>query len=191
MNKKDIGKMLDQNDKAQNDAIDRIHRTEQAKMKAASNTFGFLISLNQALAGESETERRKAFKRDKALRVAQATIDTYSAANSALKSGGGATPLGISLMVATIAAGLANVTTILGQQYNGESTSATTSNVGGIQGGYPYPMSGFSTIQPQFPDRTGSLEIIPRVQRIVVVESDITDAQKAQVDRGYRASVGG
>ena len=121
------------------------------------------------------------------MRSAQVVIDTARGVSAALASA----PPNPILAAAIGVQGAANLATILGTQYNGESTSATTANVGGIQGGYPYPMSGFSTIQPQFPDRTGSLEIIPRIQRIVVVESDITDAQKAQVDRGYRASVGG
>lgn len=160
---------------------------QQAIAQLASNTFGFLIALNQALAGETEEERKRAFKRDKALRISQATIDTYRAANMALASA--PPPVGGILAAAAIAAGLANVATIAGQQYNGTSTSATTSNMGGIQGGYPYPMSGFSTIQPQFPDRTGSLEITPRTQRIYVLESDITGAQKAENERTRRAGV--
>jgi outer membrane murein-binding lipoprotein Lpp len=180
---------LKENEDASKRALDRIHQTEQAKLQAASNTFGFLIALNQAFAGKTEAEQRKAFNRDKALRVAQATIDTYAAANAALASGGG-TPLGFSMMAAAIAAGLANVTTILAQQFNGGSSSAPSANGGGIQGGYPYPMSGFSTIDPQFPDRTGSLNIIPRTQRIVVLESDITGAQKTSIDREQKAKVG-
>jgi len=185
---KQINTQLDDEEKASKRALDRIHQTEQAKLQAASNTFGFLIALNQAFAGKTEAEQRKAFNRDKALRVAQATIDTYAAANAALASGGG-TPLGFSMMAAAIAAGMANVTTILAQQFNGGSSSAPPAN-GGIQGGYPYPMSGFSTIDPQFPDRTGSLNIIPRTQRIVVLESDITGAQKTSIDREQKAKVG-
>jgi len=180
---KDLNKKKDsdrQQELSENKKMDAIFRL-------ASATFGFLIALNQALAGESEEERKKAFKRDKALRSAQVVIDTARGVSAALATA----PPNPILAAAIGVQGAANLATILGTQYNGESTSATTANVGGIQGGYPYPMSGFSTIQPQFPDRTGSLEIIPRVQRIVVVESDITDAQKAQVDRGYRASVGG
>lgn len=186
--RKQVEKQLDDEEDASKRALDRIHQTEQAKLQAASNTFGFLIALNQAFAGKTEEEQRKAFNRDKALRVAQATIDTYAAANAALASGGG-TPLGFAMMAAAIAAGMANVTTILAQQFNGGSSSAPPAN-GGIQGGYPYPMSGFSTIDPQFPDRTGSLNIIPRTQRIVVLESDITGAQKTSIDREQKAKVG-
>jgi len=186
---KQVNTQLDDEEDASKRALDRIHQTEQAKLQAASNTFGFLIAMNQAFAGKTEAEQRKAFNRDKALRVAQATIDTYAAANAALAAGGG-TPLGFSMMAAAIAAGLANVTTILSQQFNGGSSSAPSANGGGIQGGYPYPMSGFSTIDPQFPDRTGSLNIIPRTQRIVVLESDITGAQKTSIDREQKAKVG-
>jgi hypothetical protein len=185
---KQVNRQLDDEEDASKRALDRIHQTEQAKLQAASNTFGFLIAMNQAFAGKTEAEQRKAFQRDKALRVAQATIDTYAAANAALASGGG-TPLGFAMMAAAIAAGMANVTTILAQQFNGGSSSAPSAN-GGIQGGYPYPMSGFSTIDPQFPDRTGSLNIIPRTQRIVVLESDITGAQKTSIDREQKAKVG-
>jgi len=193
LEEKDVKTMLDNIDKATEKASQRIRETEKMKFDAiaqlASNSFGFLIALNQALAGKTEEEQKKAFKRDKALRIAQATIDTYAAANNALATPA-PPPIPQILAAAAIAAGLANVATIAGTQFNGGSSSAPSANGGGIQGGYPYPMSGFSTIDPQFPDRTGSLNIIPRTQRIVVLESDITGAQKTSIDREQKAKVG-
>jgi hypothetical protein len=192
---KGVNDTLKAEDDARQKALDRIQQTEQAKMQFASNTVGFLISLNAAMAGASEEERRKAFKRDKALRVAQATVDTYAGANRAYATAP-ATPLGFFLAAAVVAAGLANVATIMGQNYDGgvmgNSRFARGVDGGtgqGIQGGYPYPMTGGSTMQPQFPDRTGSLDIRPRTQRLYVLEADITDAQQAQTDRGMKAGV--
>jgi len=192
---KGVNDTLKAEDDARQKALDRIQQTEQAKMQFASNTVGFLISLNAAMAGASEEERRKAFKRDKALRVAQATIDTYAGANRAYATAP-ATPLGFFLAAAVVAAGLANVATIMGQNYDGgvmgrsRFARGVDGGIGqGIQGGYPYPMTGGSTMQPQFPDRTGSLDIRPRTQRLYVLEADITDAQQAQTDRGMKAGV--
>lgn len=189
LEEQDVKKMLDNIEAAQERASKRIQETERRKQDAiyqlASASFGFLIALNQALVKDTEEERKKAFKRDKALRSAQVIIDTARGVTSALAM----TPPNPILATAIGVQGAANLATILATQYEGSSSSS--SNVGGgIQGGYPYPMSGFSTIDPQFPDRTGSLNIIPRTQRIVVLESDITGAQKTSIDREQKAKVG-
>lgn len=185
-----MNKSLDAEEKARQNAMRNIETYEQAKLQLASNTVGFLISLNQAVEYQSEEGRKKAFKRDKALRVAQATIDTYAAATRALTT---PLPPPIPKLIAAsyIAAGLANVATILGQNYNGGTSAGGQGGMGGggLQGGYPYPMSGFSTIAPQFPDRTGSLDIVPRTQRIYVLESDISGSQKTSIDREMKAGV--
>mgnify|MGYP000601184431 FL=1 len=52
----------------------------------------------------------------KAANISRAVIDTYVAANAALAAGGGV-PYGIPAMIATIAAGLAQVATIAKQQF--------------------------------------------------------------------------
>lgn len=189
LEEQDVKKMLDNIEAAQERASKRIQETERRKQDAiyqlASASFGFLIALNQALVKDTEEERKKAFKRDKALRSAQVIIDTARGVTSALAM----TPPNPILAAAIGVQGAANLATILATRYEGSSSSS--SNVGGgIQGGYPYPMSGFSTIDPQFPDRTGSLNIIPRTQRIVVLESDITGAQKTSIDREQKAKVG-
>jgi hypothetical protein len=170
--------------------IKQENQLMQAKLQLASNTVGFLISLNQAVEYQSEEGRKKAFKRDKALRVAQATIDTYAAATRALTTPA-PPPIPNLIAASYIAAGLANVATILGQNYNGGTSAGGSGGMGGggLQGGYPYPMSGFSNIAPQFPDRTGSLDIVPRTQRIYVLESDISGSQKTSIDREMKAGV--
>ena len=177
--------------KIKKDTVDREVYLELRKQQAigqlASNSIGFLMELNQALAGQTEEQRKKAFQRDKALRVAQAIMDTYGAANAALRMGQG-TPAGFVMMAAAIAAGLANVTRIMSTKFDGGS-SGFNNSLGGQQGSYPYPMAGFSNIDPQFPDRTGSLDIKPRQFRVYVTESDITGAQKASVEREMRSSV--
>jgi hypothetical protein len=186
----DVNAMLDKEQKARENALNNIKAYQQAVLLLASNTAGFLIALNQAVEYQSEEGRKKAFKRDKALRVAQATIDTYAAATRALTT---PLPPPIPKLIAAsyIAAGLANVATILGQNYNGGTSAGGQGGMGGggLQGGYPYPMSGFSTIAPQFPDRTGSLDIVPRTQRIYVLESDISGSQKTSIDREMKAGV--
>ena len=189
LEEQDVKKMLDNIEAAQERASKRIQETERRKQDAiyqlASASFGFLIALNQALVKDTEEERKKAFKRDKALRSAQVIIDTARGVTSALAM----TPPNPILATAIGVQGAANLATILATQYGG-SSSSSSNNTGGIQGGYPYPMSGFSTIDPQFPDRTGSLNIVPRTQRIVVLESDITGAQKTSIDREQKAKVG-
>jgi len=65
---------------------------------------------------KQEKIEKKRFELQKAANISRAVVDTYTAAAAALKNGGGV-PTGIPAMVATIAAGLAQVATIAKQQF--------------------------------------------------------------------------
>jgi hypothetical protein len=86
------------------------------------------------------------FGKSKALAVAQAVIDTYAAANSALKSTPGGPVIKGLAVAAVIAKGLANVKTIMstkiGSGAGGGSTGATGGNMTGMMvanGGFLMP----------------------------------------------------
>jgi hypothetical protein len=75
------------------------------------------IALNdEKLRAKQEKIEKKRFEMQKAANISRAVIDTYVAANAALAAGGGV-PYGIPAMIATIAAGLAQVATIAKQQF--------------------------------------------------------------------------
>jgi hypothetical protein len=90
--------------------------------------------------GEQKTEqgRKKAFKRNKALQIAQSTADTYASATKAYGSqlvvGDVTSPVRASIAAGVaVAAGIANIAKIAKTQYEGGST--TTPSAGGGGGG--------------------------------------------------------
>lgn len=85
---------------------------------------------------KQEKIEKKRFDLQKAANISRAVVDTYTAAAAALKNGGGV-PTGIPAMVATIAAGLAQVATIAKQQFVSSQSGVPMSVgvLGDTQGG--------------------------------------------------------
>lgn len=85
---------------------------------------------------KQEKIEKKRFDMQKAANISRAVVDTYTAAAAALKNGGGV-PTGIPAMVATIAAGLAQVATIAKQQFVSSQSGVPMSVgvLGDTQGG--------------------------------------------------------
>jgi hypothetical protein len=94
-------KYLDQESKAKDQAAakDKARRDKEreeelataeaisaARLSVAKQTLGALAALNDAFAGESEVEQKKAFERSKKIQSAQALISTYESAVQAFKS---------------------------------------------------------------------------------------------------------
>ena len=117
---------------------ERQKRVDQ-QVEWATMGINLLTSLSELGENKSEQGRKKAFKRNKALQIAQATADTYASANKAYLSQlsvptpdapvRGAIAAGVAVV-----AGLANVAKIAKTQYDGGSTS-TPSGGGGGGGG--------------------------------------------------------
>ena len=118
-------------DKASNEKKLALEKdVRNAKIEMASNALSVIGELANAFAGKSEAQQRKAFNINKAASIAQATISTYQAAQSAYASQmtipspdapiRGAIAAGIA-----IASGIAKVAVIAKTQFGG----------GGGQGG--------------------------------------------------------
>ena len=136
-------KMLDQN---------QAHLAAEAELKKQfkEHTISEARSTLEILAGINEN----AFKVFKALRIAEATINTYSAAVAAFYKFGG-WPFGVIAAAATIAKGMAMVAQINAQSYSGREHG------GAVTKGKPY-MVGEAGREMFVPNQSGN--IVPNDQ---------------------------
>ena len=128
------------------DEQDRLEKLEQnkARLQMASNALGALAALNDAFAKDDEASAEKAFKRNKALALATAVVNTGQAVVNALTAGGNPLKLatGAQFVEAGIAAavGAAQVATIARSKYQaagggGGQTETNVPTPGGGGGG--------------------------------------------------------
>ena len=130
----------------------RVKELNAAKIDAVQNGLSTIADLAQLFAGKSEKQQKKAFEIQKAVNIAQATIDTYKAATGAYASLSGipvvGPVLGAAAAAAAIAAGLVNVKNIASQKFEGGGATASASapSGGGASGGG----AGGNVISPNF-----------------------------------------
>ena len=146
---------------------------------ASKSTLDTLSQLNEAFAGDTEKEQKKAFERSKKLQKAQALISTYESAVQAFKSLSGIPIVGPALGVvaagSAVALGLANVKKIDSQKF----TSPSASTGGG--GSAPTSTATAPTTQaPQLDlsflgEGAGQAEPL----QAYVVAQDVSNAQQA------------
>lgn len=170
-NKKENDKKLDALD-AENDKkkVARRRLTAKLSIDIASSMFG---SLSSILGEES--------KAGKAFAVAQATIDTYKAANAAYAAMSGikfvGPALGIAAAAAAIAAGIANVKKILEVPDDGKETSSPSSSA--VSQSIVRPNISLSdTIPTQLTQNLMTdteLSELNKPTRVYVTETDISD----------------
>ena len=111
----------------------------QAKQQMADQSFSIIGDIITATAGQSEAAQRKAFNAAKIASIAQAVVNTYLGATSALAMTKEVFPGQRFVQAAlTIAAGLANVAKIKATQFQG----------GGGGGSAPSPAAGNATMTP-------------------------------------------
>lgn len=125
---------LDREFKAEDEQAQRLkwlwESGAQGRLKNAQKLFG-------QLSGLMNSENRKAFEIGKAASIAQATIDTYQAANANYKWGAaiGGPAVGGAFAGIAIAAGLANVQNIASTQFGSRGGGGASNGGGGIGGG--------------------------------------------------------
>jgi hypothetical protein len=107
---------------------------QDAKLALTSEALGSIGALVGALAKKDEASAKRAFKIQKAISIAQATVDTYKGANAIFASAA-ANPATILFPAqpfiaagSAIAAGIANVATIAKQEFQGGTPPATSEN---------------------------------------------------------------
>ena len=138
--KNNYQQLIDEQKKKNEEAIENERLSQEARVQIAQSVLGSLMALNDAFAGSSEKDRKRAFNRNKALGIAQATIQTYQSATAAYASQltipSPDAPIRAGIAAgAAIAAGLAQIAVISRTQYKGESPSASAGGGGGAMGG--------------------------------------------------------
>ena len=183
-------KEKDEKDKAAAEDLARAERLaeqekqiEQTKRDVRDQTLNALLELNNAFAGDTEEQQKKAFERSKKIQSAQALISTYESAVQAFKSLAGipvvGPALGTAASVAAIASGLAQVKNIKSQTFGG----------GGGTAAAPAPapsLSAAATEATQAPSAPtldlsflGDIATTPQPQQAYVISENVTTAQQA------------
>ncbi len=114
--------------------IQNEEAVQDAKLALTSEALGSIGALVGAFAKKDEASQRRAFKIQKAISIAQATVDTYKGANAIFASAA-ANPATVLFPAqpfiaagSAIAAGIANVATIAKQEFQGGTPPATNEN---------------------------------------------------------------
>lgn len=138
----------------------------KAKIATAKQMFSTLASLTEDWGDVS-----------KGFAIGQATIDTYASAVGAYKAyADKSMPLAIAASAAALAAGFANIKSILKTEPNGSNATTNTSSAAAV------PSMNIQNDLPVQYSRNvmtdAELDEINRGQRVYVLENDITQAQK-------------
>jgi hypothetical protein len=163
-----------------------LNKQEQdLKIQAVQNTLTTISNLAQLFAGGSEKQQRKAFQIQKAVSIAQATIDTYKAAQAAYASLAGVPvvgpALGAAAAAAAVSAGLLNVKNIASQKFEGGGSSGSTASAGTASAGATSAqLGGAGTNANLNTQQTNTADLIAQSNEgtpVYVLESDITGTQ--------------
>ena len=125
-------------DKSNADRVDAFMKTSTMITQSAQDGLNTLISLNEAFSGKSEAAQKKSFKRNKALQIGLASVQTYQSATAAYASqvipgDPSSVVRGTIAAAAAIAAGLANIAKIKATTYEAPAPSGgnNSTNSGG------------------------------------------------------------
>jgi hypothetical protein len=180
----EYGKLLEEEAKK---ALENKQKAKEQEVALTLQGFQSIQSLADAFAGKSEASQKKAFQIKKAASLAQATIETYQAAQSAFASQMTIptpdAPIRANIAAAiAIASGLARVAVIAKTKFEGGGGGGATGGGGGnlgtfTQGGGGQPPQGLTsqnTVTQLNPDGTvagqGNREAAP--MKAYVVESE-------------------
>jgi len=158
------------------------------KIQAVQNTLTTISNLAQLFAGSSEKQQRKAFQVQKAVSIAQATIDTYKAAQAAYASLAGVPVvgpvLGAAAAAAAVSAGLLNVKNIASQKFEGGGSTggaAAAPSIGSAGAGATAGQLGGNAANANLnTQQQNTAELIAQSNQgapVYVLESDITGTQ--------------
>lgn len=173
----------------------RAFEVEDAKLQAASDALGAINGLVSAFAKGDEKRAKAAFKIQKAVSIAQATVDTYKGANAIFASAA-ANPATVLFPAqpfiaagVAIASGLANVATIAQQQFQGGTSpganNETAPNLPGDTGGGSQPAQ-FNPLAASFLDQRQE-QITPRAY---VLAGDVASAAEVRENVADLARIG-
>lgn len=193
------------NEEYANKEKDRRKQIADAAIQVASSSLSAIGALAEAFAGKSKEQQRKAFKIQKGVQIAQATIDTFKAATGAYSSMSSipvvGPVLGAVAAAAAVAAGIANIKKISSTEFkeDGGGTPPTAGGGGGTDVSMATPASAPTppsiTLQGNaMAGGTGTgTQLFGSRQtqvRSYVVESDITNTQNRLNTYQQRAEIG-
>ncbi len=164
----------------------RIKALSEFRLNAAKDTLQMVSDLTELFAGKSEAQQKKAFQIQKAVNIANAVIDTYKAANTALASS--PPPFNYIAMAAAITAGLLNVKKIASQKFQASGSSGGGGGGGGSNAPAGAPMTAnFSTIGSSGINQLAQLQQKPT--QAYVVSGEVTSAQALDRNRVQNATL--
>ena len=162
----------------------RIKALNEYRLNAAKDTLQVVSDLATLFAGKSEKQQKKAFQVQKAVNIANAVIDTYKAANTALASS--PPPFNYIAMAAAITAGLINVKKIASQQFQSSSSSGGGGGSNAPTGAAPMTAN-FNTIGSSGINQLAQLQQTPT--QAYVVSGEVTSAQALDRNRVQNATL--
>lgn len=157
---------------------------QEKRLQMASDAVGALISIADAIGKNDKASAKRRFNINKALGIAQASVNTYMAVNAALTAGGNPIKLatGAQFVEAGVALtmGLANVAKIASTKFN-DGGGSTSPSGGGGGGGMGALGGGGSTSAPAI-DLSFLNNQQTKAQPIqsYVLATNVTSAQDAQ-----------
>ncbi len=163
---------------------ERIKQLNEYRLKSVQETLQTIANLAELFAGKSEKQQKRAFQVQKAVNIANAVIDTYKAANTALASS--PPPFNYIAMAAAITAGLVNVKKIASQQFQSSSSSSGgggTSSAPEVAQAAPQ----FNTIGSSGINQLAQLQQQP--VQAYVVSGEVTSAQALDRNRIQNATL--
>lgn len=168
---------------------------QDAKLQATSDALGAINGLVAAFAKGDEKRAKAAFKIQKAVSIAQATVDTYKGANAIFASAA-ANPATVLFPAqpfiaagVAIASGLANVATIAQQQFQGGTPPAnneTPPNLPGDGGGGGSQPAQFNPLESLFLQERPE-QLTPRAY---VLAGDVASAAEVRENVADLARIG-
>lgn len=179
---KQAKELSDINDKYREEELAKHRALQDAKADLALQSLQAVADLVNAFAGDSEESQRRAFRIQKAVSIAQATIETYKGATAAFAATAASPITALNPAApfiaagAAIASGLANVATIARTQFEGGGGAS-----GGGGGSSNVPT--FQTASPSFNvvGNTGTNQLAESLgnkpMKAYVVSGDVTSAQ--------------
>ena len=163
---------------------ERIKQLNEYRVQAVKDGLQTISNLAELFAGKSEKQQKRAFQVQKAVNIANAVIDTYKAANTALASS--PPPFNYIAMAAAITAGLVNVKKIASQQFQSSSSSSGgggTSSAPEVAQAAPQ----FNTIGSSGINQLAQLQQQP--VQAYVVSGEVTSAQALDRNRIQNATL--
>lgn len=167
-------------------------QNQEFALQTTSDTLNVISGITNLFAGKSEKAAKKAFQIQKAVSIAQATIETYKSANAIFASTA-ANPISIANPSApfiaagvAVAAGLVNVATIASQKFQGGAggggAQASAPDLGGGEVAPQFNVVGDSGV-----NQLAQLQQQPT--QAYVVSGDVTSAQALDRNRVQNATL--